>query len=187
MAIQIPIPKDRQLHLAQQVDQASINTITKAILEINEDDVYIAKLSEVHGFTYKPKPIELYIDSYGGHVYQCLGLLGIIDKSEVPVHTVVTGCAMSAGFLIAISGHKRFAYDQATFMYHQVSAGAFGTLKEMEEEVIEVKRLQAIIEQHTKSKTKITDKDLEKCYEKKRDWYLTSKQALKHGVVDEII
>jgi ATP-dependent Clp protease protease subunit len=187
MAIQIPIPKERQLHLAQQVDQASINAITKAILEINEDDEYIAKLSEVHGFTYSPKPIELYIDSYGGHVYQCLGLLGIIEKSAGPVHTIVTGCAMSAGFLIAISGHKRIAYDQATFMYHQVSAGAFGTLKEMEEEVIEVKRLQTIIEQHTLSKTKITDKDLEKCYEKKKDWYFTAKQALKHGVIDSIV
>jgi hypothetical protein len=44
MALQLPIPKERQLHLAQQVDQASINAISKAILEINEDDDYISKL-----------------------------------------------------------------------------------------------------------------------------------------------
>jgi len=157
MALQLPIPKERQLHLAQQVDQASMNALTKSILEINEDDDYIAKMSEISGFTYQPKPIEIFIDSYGGYVYQCLGLLGVIEKSNTPVHTIVTGCAMSCGFLISISGHKRFAYDKATFMYHQVSSGASGKLKDLEEEVIETKRLQKILEEHTLAKTKMTE------------------------------
>jgi ATP-dependent Clp protease protease subunit len=187
MALQIPIPKDRQLHFAQQVDQASINALTKAILEINEDDEYITKLSDVHGFTYNPKPIELYIDSYGGYAYQCLGLIGIMQNSKIPVHTIVTGCAMSCGFLIAITGHKRFAYQHSTFMYHQVSSGAVGKLKEMEEDIIETKRLQKFIEEHTLATTKLTEKELEKCYEQKKDWYFTSKQALKHGIIDSII
>ena len=187
MALQIPIPKERQLHLAQQVDQASINSITKSILEINEDDEYIAKFADLHGFTYTPKPIELYIDSYGGAVYQCMGLLGVMQNSKVPVNTIVTGCAMSAGFMIAITGHKRFAYDHATFMYHQVSSGVIGKLKDMEEDVIEAKRLQKFIEEHTLSKTKLTEKELEKCYETKKDWYFNVKQAIKHGIIDAVI
>jgi ATP-dependent Clp protease protease subunit len=187
MALQLPIPKERQLHLAQQVDQASINAISKAILEINEDDDYIARLSEIHGFTYNPKPIELYIDSYGGYVYQCMGLLGVMQKSKAPVHTIVTGCAMSCGFLISIAGHKRIAYDHSTFMYHQVSSGAIGKVKDMEDDVIEAKRLQKFIEDHTLSTTKLTPKDLEKCYNEKKDWYMTAKQALKYGVIDQIV
>jgi ATP-dependent Clp protease protease subunit len=187
MALQLPIPKERTIYLAQQVDQSSINSITKSIVEINEDDEYISKLSLIHGFEYKPKPIELYIDSYGGYVYQCLGLLNIMQKSKVPVDTIVTGCAMSCGFLIAISGHKRYCFEGSTFMYHQVSSGAIGKIKDMEEDVIETKRLQKIIEGHTLSKTKITSKDLEKCYNEKRDWYMTAKQAHKYGVVDLIV
>lgn len=62
---QIPIPKERNLYLAKQVDQESINEITKAIIDINDDDADLIKLAELHGMVYKPKPIMLYIDSYG--------------------------------------------------------------------------------------------------------------------------
>jgi ATP-dependent Clp protease protease subunit len=164
MSLHIPIPKERTIYLAQQVDQTSINAVTKSIIEINEDDAYIAKVSEVHGFTYNPKPIEFYIDSYGGYVYQCMGLIGVMQNSKVPIHTIVTGCAMSCGFIIAITGHKRFAYD-----------------------VIETKRLQKFIEEHTLAKTKLTEKDLGKCYDQKKDWYFTAKQALKNGIIDSIM
>lgn len=187
MAIQIPIPKDRQLYLAKQVNQDSMNELSKAILEINEDDEYINKLSAIHNLTYNPQPIKIYIDSYGGSVYQCLGLLGIIEKSIIPVHTIVTGCAMSCGFLIAIAGHKRFAYDKATFMYHQVSNGFVGKLKDMEDDVFETKRLQKIIEQHTLSKTSLTKKQLEDNYNSKKDWYMTAKESLKYKIIDSII
>jgi ATP-dependent Clp protease protease subunit len=184
---QLPILKDRNLYLAAQVDQDSINAVTKSIIDINDDDAHFAKLAEIYGLAYKPKPINLYIDSYGGLVYQCFGLLGVISKSKIPVHTIVTGTAMSAGFIIAITGHKRFAYDKATFMYHQVSTGFVGTVKEMEEGLEETKRLQLMIEEHTLSHTKITREMLNDNYKVKKDWFMNTKDALKFGVIDEII
>lgn len=187
MELQLPIPKERILQLAQQVDQASINLLTKAIIDINNDDQYLIKLAELNGFIYKPKPIKVYIDSYGGHVYQCLGLLGVMGNSVVPVHTIVTGCAMSCGFLIAVAGHERYAYDKATFMYHQVSTGFEGKIKDMDEDFIETKRLQKIIETHTLSKTKLTKKQLTDNYNAKKDWYINTKDALKYKIIDEII
>lgn len=186
-AIQLPLPKERNLYLAKQVDQASMNEISKAIIDINQDDEYLAKLLELHGMSYIPKPINLYIDSYGGYVYQCFGLLGIMEKSQVPVHTIVTGTAMSCGFVIAIAGHKKFAYDKATLMYHQVSSGSWGKLKDQEEDLEETKRLQKMLEAHTLSKTKLTKKQLKENYDGKKDWFMTSKEALKYGVIDEII
>jgi ATP-dependent protease ClpP protease subunit len=72
-------------------------------------------------------------------------------------------------------------------MYHQVSSGAIGKVKDMEDDVIEAKRLQKFIEDHTLSTTKLTPKDLEKCYNEKKDWYMTAKQALKYGVIDQIV
>jgi len=187
MEIQIPKPKDRDLYLAQQVDQGSINALTKSIVEINTSDREIEKIASLYGFSYTPEPIKIWIDSYGGYVYQCLGLLGIIDNSLTPVHTIVTGCAMSCGFLISISGHKRFGFSKSTYLYHQVSGGTFGKVKDMEEEILETKRLQKIIEEHTIEKTRIDPEKLKSVYEQKKDWIIDSKQALKYGVIDEII
>jgi ATP-dependent Clp protease protease subunit len=83
----------------------------------------LSKIYEVHDLEYKPKPIKIHIDSYGGAVYQCFGLLGIIKSSKTTIHTLVTGCAMSCGFLIAIAGHKRFAYEKSTYLYHLLRLG----------------------------------------------------------------
>ena len=104
----LPVPLGRNLYLPKQVTQESMHELTKAILSINEDDETLQKLYEVYGLSYTPKPINIYIDSYGGAVYQCFGLLGVIGKSATPIHTIVTGAAMSCGFLILICGHKRF-------------------------------------------------------------------------------
>ena len=187
MEIQIPKPLDRNLYLANQVDQESINKLTKSIIQINESDFEIKKISALYDFTYQPKPIKIYIDSYGGQVYQCFGLLSIIENSNTPIYTIVTGCAMSCGFLIAIHGNHRKVYENATLMYHQVSSGVHGTAKEIEEEVIEIKRLQEKIEDMTKKYTKINSKQLEKIYKKKKDWYLDAKDAVKWGCADEIV
>ena len=185
--LNLPQPKDRNLFLAKQVDQDSINNISRSIIAINEDDEYIAKIYHAHDLEYKPKPIKLYIDSYGGHVYQCMGLLGIVNASKIPIYTIVTGCAMSCGFLISISGHTRFGYPKSTYLYHQVSSGAIGTVKEMEDEVIEAIRLQKMIEEITIENTKISQKKLDKIYKAKKDWFMNTGEALKLGVIDEII
>ena len=185
--LNLPSPIPRNLFLAKQVDQDSINSISKAIIEINEDDEYIAKIYSAHDLIYNPKPIKLYIDSYGGYVYQCMGLLGIMKASKAPIHTIVTGCAMSCGFLISISGHKRFGYPKATYMYHQVSSVAVGKVKDLEDDVIETKRLQTIIEEITLENTKITQKKLDRIYKIKKDWFMDSDEALKLKVIDEVI
>ena len=185
--LQIPGPLDRNLYLAKQVDQTSINEITKQIIDINDSDVEIMQIAKIYGFDYQPNPIKLYVDSYGGEVYQCVGLLGIMEKSKIPIHTIVTGCAMSCGFLISIAGHERYGFPGSTFLYHSVSSGSWGTTKQLEEDIIETKRLQKIIEKHTLKNTDITKDELRDIYEKKIDWFIDSKQAKKLGVIDEII
>lgn len=183
----LPLPKERTLFFAKQVDQASIEALTKSIVEINENDEFLKKQYAVYDIDYKPKPIKIMIDSYGGMVYQILGLLAIIDKSETPVHTYVTGAAMSCGFMLLIHGHRRFAYKYATPLYHQVGSAAFGKVKDMEEKLEETKRLQELLERLTLEKTKITAKKLERIYKTKKDWYMTAEEALKLKVVDEIV
>jgi ATP-dependent Clp protease protease subunit len=187
MAITIPTPKDRVFIFNKQVNQETIGELSRQILDINQDDKQIKYLVDNSGFKYEPQPIKVYIDSYGGTVYQCFGLLGIINKSKTPIHTIVTGCAMSAGFMISISGHKKFAYDKATFMYHQLGLCTGGKLKEIAEDIVEAKRLQEMIETHVLSHTRITAEQLKKFYKRKTDKFFTCKEAVKHGIVDEVI
>jgi ATP-dependent Clp protease protease subunit len=184
---QLPQPKERTLFLAQQVDQASMNALTKSIIDINQDDKMLKKPYAIHDLEYKPKPITIYIDSYGGYVYQCFGLLSVMEKSKVPIHTIVTGCAMSCGFMIAISGHKRFGHTNSTYMYHQVSSGGGGKAKDIEDNLTETLRLQTKIEAITAKKTNIGEKKLRKVYNLKKDWFIDTEDALKLGVIDKII
>jgi ATP-dependent Clp protease protease subunit len=179
MAENLPLPKKRDLFFTKQVDQSSIGELTQKIIEINQDDEHLKKIYNVYGLTYNPEPIQVYIDSYGGYVYQCFGLLSVMERSQTPIHTIVTGCAMSAGFMILISGHKRFA--------HKLSSGAAGTVKEMEEKLEESKRLQRQLEDIVKEKTDITKKRLREIFDTKKDWYMTSEEALELNVVDEIL
>jgi ATP-dependent Clp protease protease subunit len=187
MAENLPLPKKRDLFFTKQVDQSSIGELTQKIIEINQDDEHLKKIYNVYGLTYNPEPIQIYIDSYGGYVYQCFGLLSVMERSQTPIHTIVTGCAMSAGFMILISGHKRFAHKLSTPLYHQVSSGAAGTVKEMEEKLEESKRLQKQLEDIVKEKTDITKKRLREIFDTKKDWYMTSEEALELNVVDEIL
>ena len=183
----LPTPKDRNLYLPDQVTQKTMNVLTKAIVDINEHDTYLGKLYSIHGIDYSPSPIKIYIDSYGGQVYQCFGLLGVMEKSQTPIHTIVTGAAMSCAFMILISGHKRFGYSLSTPLYHQVSTGFFGKVQDMEEQLKETKRLQKKIEEITLQKTRITGQELKKILKKKVDWYMDADEALKLGVIDEVI
>jgi ATP-dependent Clp protease protease subunit len=187
MAENLPLPKKRDLFFTKQVDQSSIGELTQKIIEINQDDEHLKKIYNVYGLTYNPEPIQVYIDSYGGYVYQCFGLLSVMERSQTPIHTIVTGCAMSAGFMILISGHKRFAHKLSTPLYHQVSSGTAGTVKEMEEKLEESKRLQRQLEDIVKEKTDITKKRLREIFDTKKDWYMTSEEALELNVVDEIL
>ena len=183
----LPLPKERNLYFSTGVDEETIATLSKDIIAINEHDSLLSRLYDVYDFDYKPKPINIYIDSYGGQVYQVLGLISIMEKSESPIHTYCTGTAMSAGFIMLISGHKRFAHKYSTIMLHQLSTGTWGMLKEIEDHVVEMKRLQAVLDSIILEKTKVTRAQLKTIYTEKLDWYLTSPEALEFGMIDEIV
>lgn len=187
MPTTLPVPKDRNLYLPKQVDQASMNDLTKNIIDINENDKHLKDLYNVYNLDYNPQPIKIYIDSYGGMVYQCFGLIGVMERSETPIHTIVTGAAMSCGFLILINGHKRSAYQHATPLYHQVSSGFYGKVQDMEEKLEETKRLQSKIEEMTVRLTKISKKKLSEVLKNKKDWFMSAEEALNLGVIDSIV
>jgi ATP-dependent Clp protease protease subunit len=163
------------LYLTEQdQENNNVDSIIKSILEVNESN----KTSS---------PIKLYINSYGGDVYQFFGLIDVILASKTPVYTYTLGAAMSCALLVALAGHKRFAYKHSTFMYHQISLGEWDVAKNLEEDLIETKRLHKLIEELVLDKTTITKKQIEDVHNHKRDWYISPGEALKYKIIDQII
>jgi len=185
--LNLPSPKHRDLFFYNQVDQYSVSQLSKDIIEICESDRFLTKVYSTMNCRYEPEPIKIYIDSYGGSVYQILGLVGIIEKSETPIHTVVTGTAMSAGFILAISGHKRFSHKYATFMVHQLSSGNWGRLEDLKDDMAENQRLQDILDNLILNKTKIKPGKLKKIYKRKKDWFIDPFTAIKLSIIDYLV
>lgn len=183
----LPLPKSRNLFFSDGVDLSSIGKLSESIIEIETNDEYLKRLYSVHNLSYSPDPIKIYIDSYGGVVYQVLGLISVMDTCKTPIHTYSTGCAMSCGLLMLISGHKRFAYKHSTPLYHQVSNWLYGKLEDLKDDLKETKRLQKLIDSIVLEKTKLTKKKLKEINTVKKDWYMTAKEALEYGVIDEIV
>lgn len=133
------------------------------------------------------KPIKIYINSYGGCVYDMWALIDIIINAKTPIYTYCTGYAMSAAFQIFLAGHKRFATKHATFMYHQMSCIMRGKYQDLVENRQEMDYLQESIEEYVMERTKITQRNIDSIREKKEDFYIHADKALTLGIIDEII
>jgi ATP-dependent Clp protease protease subunit len=174
---------ERTLFLFDAIDKISVKAVVENIIKINKLDDESDKKEK----DFKRIPIELFINSKGGSVYDGLSLINIIENSKTSIHTYVYGQAASMGLLIAVSGHKRFAGRLSTFMYHSVSNTIGGKLEHLRNRLDEVQRLQNIYDQYLLSKTKCEIEHLRSVQQNKRDWFISPEEALSLGIVDDII
>lgn len=174
----------RDLFLTSDVNSESTSVIIKEIIKVNNYDD--AQENTVVG--YEREPIKLYIQSFGGSAYDCWALVDVMLHSKTPIHTYCTGYAMSCGFLIFLAGAKRFASKHSTFMYHQISMGYdYTEYTKIKENMYENTFLQGMMERMVIKRTNIPKSLLEDVREKKVDWYIHLTEAVKYGIVDEII
>jgi len=150
----------------------------------NEDD---EKESKEIGYDRNSHPIKIFLNTRGGDVYESLAIVGAIQASITPVEVIALGYAMSGGFLIFVSCHKRLCQKYTTFLYHDIRSWIEGTVSTMEEELNEIKRLQRIVDNIVINTTNVSQETLDKYNNKKEDWYINAEDALKLGIVDEII
>ena len=172
----------RTLYFSSDVSNESLADICQAIIFINKADD-AARQRNPH---YVAKPIHLYINSFGGWVDEMWNLISLIEASKTPVYTYCTGYAMSAGFMIFISGHKRFISRHARLMYHQISGGSYGTYQDMKESIEESELLHRHGEEYVASHTKIPMKKLVEIRERKKDWFIRADEAIRLGCADEV-
>ena len=168
---------DRVLFLADVTDEAA-ETIAHLIRMWNIIDRVIEPSSR--------KPIKLFIDSCGGSVTAGFTIINAISLSKTPVYTINMGTAYSMGLCVLAAGHKRFAYKDTTFLFHegstdigQIDAGKFKNYSKFYEMLLE--KIKIFLLTHTN----MTEEMYKEKY--RDDWWFFADEALKMGFIDEIL
>jgi len=133
------------------------------------------------------KDIYLYINSPGGSVTAGLAMIDTMNFIKSDVSTICIGIAASMGALILSSGEKgkRFSLPNSEVMIHQVMGGTEGQASDIAINAKHILRtkdtLNKILAQNTNKKIDQVEKDSD------RDYWMTSDEAKKYGIVDGII
>lgn len=174
---------NRIFYISSDVESGEIGAVCNDLINLlAEDDKRETKEKD-----FKREPIKMYIQSFGGCIYDMWALIDIMLNSKTPIWTYCTGYAMSAGFKIFLAGHKRFMSKHAVFLYHQLSAWNVGKYKDMYEKQAVLDYEQRQIETYVLNRTKIPKNKLDVIREKKIDWYIRCEEALKLGIAHEVI
>ena len=133
------------------------------------------------------KDITMHIDSPGGSVKSGLSMIDVINYIKSDVITINTGMAASMASILLGAGTKgkRFSLKYSKVMLHQVSSGAQGNIQDMRITLAEAEKYNTIL---FKLLGEYCDKKPKEVMEfASRDQWLDSKEALKYGIIDEII
>ena len=131
--------------------------------------------------------ISLYINSPGGEVYAGLGIYDTMQTIASDVHTINTGLAASMASILLAAGTKgkRSALPHSRVMIHQPMGGASGQASDIEITAREILKLKDELYQSLAEHTGKTFKQIVK--DADRDYWMTSKDALEYGMIDEIV
>ena len=164
---------DRIIFLGGPIDDYTANLIIAQLLYLDHED--------------SKKDIYLYINSPGGSVTAGLAIIDTMNFVKSNVSTICVGIAASMGALILSSGQKgkRFALPNSEVMIHQVMGGAEGQASDIAinaKHILRTKEtLNKILASNTGKKMDQVEKDSD------RDYWMTSDEAKKYGIVDDII
>jgi ATP-dependent Clp protease, protease subunit len=165
--------KDRIVFLGNQVTDEVANVIIAQMLFLESED--------------PEKDIHFYINSPGGVISAGLAIYDTMQYIRPAVSTLCLGQAASMAALLLAAGEKgkRFALPYARIMIHQPLGGAQGQATDIDIQAREILRIRDqvnnIIAKHTGQSIKRIEKDTD------RDFFMTSKQAVEYGLVDEVI
>jgi len=131
--------------------------------------------------------ITLHIDSPGGSVKSGLGIVDVMDYVSSDVMTINTGMAASMGAILLGAGTKgkRLMLPNSRVMIHQVSAGAQGTMADIDISIAEGRKYNTKLFNMLSDYTGKTAKKIMK--DADRDMWLDAEEAKGYGIIDSII
>jgi len=165
--------EERIIFLAGPVTDMNANVVIAQMLYLASKD--------------SKRDIKLYINSPGGSVTAGLAIYDTMQYLKCPVSTICIGLTASVAAVILAAGTKgkRFSLPNAEILLHQVAGGMQGQAADIEitaKQILHMKhKLNKIISFHTGKPLEKVEKDTD------RDFYLTAEEALKYGLIDEVI
>lgn len=165
--------RERIVFLGTAVSDEVANLITAQLLFLESEN--------------PEKDVYFYINSPGGSVTAGLAIYDTMQYIRPNVSTLCLGQAasMAAWLLAAGAKGKRYALPHARIMLHQPLGGARGQASDIDIQAKEILRLREqldnILTKHTGQNLKRVERDTD------RDLFLTSRQALEYGIIDEVI
>lgn len=164
---------ERIIFLGGPIDDHVANLVIAQLLYLDHTD--------------QKKDVYLYINSPGGSVTAGLAILDTMNFIKADVSTICVGIAASMGAVILSAGTKgkRFALPNSEVMIHQVMGGAEGQASDIAinaKHILRTKEtLNKILAKNTGQSIAQIDKDSD------RDYYMTSDEAKKYGIIDDIV
>jgi len=135
------------------------------------------------------KPITFVLNSPGGSVIAGLALLDYINKLRTDGHyvtVVVLGMAASMGGILLQAGDNRVIGKYAQVLIHEVAAGTSGKLWAMDDSVTYFKSLWAQLSEILAERSILTVAQV-RARALRKDWWLTSAEAIELGFADEVL
>ena len=164
---------DRIIFLGTDVNDYTANVIQAQLLYLDSCDA--------------DKPIQLYLNTPGGSVSAGLGIYDTMQYVRAKVGTTCTGMAASMGAILLAAGEKgmRTALPHSRVMIHQPMGGAQGPASDIEITAREILRLKdelnTILSDCTGKSVATIRNDAD------RDHWMTAQEALKYGMIDNIL
>ena len=165
--------KDRIIILGGEVTDDEANLIVAQMLFLEADD--------------PDKDISLYINSPGGSITAGMAIYDTMQYIRCDVSTICIGMAASMGAFLLAAGAKgkRRALPNGEILIHQPLGGARGQATEV---AIHAEQLIKTREKMNKILAERTGQTVEQiALDTERDHYMTAEEALKYGLIDEII
>ncbi len=165
--------KERIIFLGTAIDDMVANLIIAQLLFLESED--------------PTKEIYIYVNSPGGLITSGLAIYDTMQYVKPPVATICTGQAASMGAVLLTGGEKgkRYALPHARVLIHQPLGGAQGQATDIDIQAREILRMReeinSIIVKHTGQEMEKIRQDTE------RDFFMTAEQALKYGIIDQIV
>ena len=169
------------IYFYSEVNRPKILELNKAINNLSVNLINQASLLK----SQTPANIYLNINSFGGSVFAALSAVDTIQASDVPVCTIVEGCAASAATLMSVVGTRRAIRKSAFMLIHQLSSSMWGKYEEQKDQMQNNDLLMEAIKDIYNKHTKIPKKKLREML--KRDLWFDAETCLEYGLVDEII
>ena len=170
---------NNHIYFYSEVTRNSIFALTTLIREVEQDNLALANTLCID-----PIPIYLHISSFGGSVFAAFTAIDIIMACQVDIITIIDGASASAGTLMSVVGKKRYIRPNAYMLVHQLSAGSWGKMSQLEDDFTNNKRLMEQIKTIYKEHSRIPKKELNEIL--KHDLWWDADTCLKYGLVDEL-